>query len=455
MSSTSVSLRFHPLLAGLCGALSMVAPATEAGAITRNVLSCADDGSPLTLRSVVAASSPSDTVNLGTVPVSCSVITLQSGEIAIPQEILTISGPADRTVAISGNGSSRIFNATYAYAVLTVNNLTLVDGLVYSLSGDAAGGCVRSGLALELNSSVVSGCAAGTGAGSSAAGARGGAIYARGDAILWSSVVQNSSTYAFNGASSTGGGVWANDVVLTRSSISGNSAGELGAAVSKGGGFFAQRTAHIMYSTVDGNRARYGGGGYVFGSYVPFGPANASSVVTDSTISGNIASSKFGGLAVYNAAAVTVPPGLVVSCSTVAFNSAPTFPGVWVQGQVAVISSILARNSTAVGDLADLYISGHYALSGRNSLVVSSNQSPAGVIVSTADPQLAPLAYHGGPTRTHALLATSPAIDQGDPDSLPNDQRGAGFPRSVGSNADIGAYERQIGDDEIFYSGFN
>jgi hypothetical protein len=30
-----------------------------------------------------------------------------------------------------------------------------------------------------------------------------------------------------------------------------------------------------------------------------------------------------------------------------------------------------------------------------------------------SDPQLAPLAFHGGPTRTHALLATSPAVDHG------------------------------------------
>jgi len=32
-------------------------------------------------------------------------------------------------------------------------------------------------------------------------------------------------------------------------------------------------------------------------------------------------------------------------------------------------------------------------------------------------------------------------------------RRGPGFDRSVGLQADIGAYERQLTDDEIFYDG--
>ena len=70
------------------------------------------------------------------------------------------------------------------------------------------------------------------------------------------------------------------------------------------------------------------------------------------------------------------------------------------------------------------------------------------------DPQLAAaLAFHGGPTRTHALLAGSPAIDAVAPGgcvdglgaALPTDQRG--YVRYVDGDADddpccdIGAYE--------------
>jgi hypothetical protein len=50
------------------------------------------------------------------------------------------------------------------------------------------------------------------------------------------------------------------------------------------------------------------------------------------------------------------------------------------------------------------------------------------------------LADNGGPTRTIALLAGSPAIDAGDITAAPfTDQRG--FPRPAGSAPDIGAFE--------------
>ncbi len=61
-----------------------------------------------------------------------------------------------------------------------------------------------------------------------------------------------------------------------------------------------------------------------------------------------------------------------------------------------------------------------------------------------ANPLLGPLANNGGTTRTHALLAGSPAVGAGsNPAQLPFDQRGASFPRVHGSATDIGAYEQQ------------
>src|SRR5690606_33693753 len=65
------------------------------------------------------------------------------------------------------------------------------------------------------------------------------------------------------------------------------------------------------------------------------------------------------------------------------------------------------------------------------------------------DPLLGDLADNGGPTWTHALLPTSPAINagnnaaavdgQGQP--LTTDQRGNGFPRILHDIVDIGAFE--------------
>jgi hypothetical protein len=56
------------------------------------------------------------------------------------------------------------------------------------------------------------------------------------------------------------------------------------------------------------------------------------------------------------------------------------------------------------------------------------------------DPLLGPLADNGGPTMTHALLKSSPAVDAAGPGAPPMDQRGA--PR-VGP-PDTGAYERVL-----------
>src|SRR5207249_8574098 len=58
------------------------------------------------------------------------------------------------------------------------------------------------------------------------------------------------------------------------------------------------------------------------------------------------------------------------------------------------------------------------------------------------DPDLQPLANNGGPTRTISLNPGSPAIDAGfNVDFLPFDQRGVGFPRTLGARTDIGAFE--------------
>jgi hypothetical protein len=57
--------------------------------------------------------------------------------------------------------------------------------------------------------------------------------------------------------------------------------------------------------------------------------------------------------------------------------------------------------------------------------------------------RVAPLAYYGGETRTHMLLADSPARGRGSNVlRLEYDQRGYGFPRVKGTAPDIGSVER-------------
>ncbi|HSS06655.1 MAG TPA: choice-of-anchor Q domain-containing protein, partial [Rhodanobacteraceae bacterium] len=73
----------------------------------------------------------------------------------------------------------------------------------------------------------------------------------------------------------------------------------------------------------------------------------------------------------------------------------------------------------------------------------------------TECPRLAALKDNGGPTFTHAILPGSPGIDVGDGTGLAVDQRGGGYVRVMGANADIGAFEWQGElDDNLFKSAF-
>jgi len=115
-------------------------------------------------------------------------------------------------------------------------------------------------------------------------------------------------------------------------------------------------------------------------------------------------------------------------------------------------------DNEGASSVADLFVNLTKSLSGYGNLVMDSNQFLQGTL--TADPHLAPLAWRGGYTRTHAPNEGSPVIDHGsNPHNLEYDQRfGYGFdanPRQWGGATDIGAYERRPFDDQLFYDGFN
>jgi hypothetical protein len=85
--------------------------------------------------------------------------------------------------------------------------------------------------------------------------------------------------------------------------------------------------------------------------------------------------------------------------------------------------------------------------SGSTGFVNGVNGDQVGTAANPIDPRLGPLANNGGPTRTHALLAGSPAIDASDNSAAPaTDQRGVARSRDGDDDGtsvvDIGAFER-------------
>ncbi|QBB71022.1 hypothetical protein ELE36_12050 [Pseudolysobacter antarcticus] len=369
-----------------------------------SVFNCADSGIG-SLRDAVAAAADGDTIDL--THLACSTISLTTGEITIPQNTLSLVGPGSSLSIVRNISSnfSRILTHT-GTGVLTVAGL----GIGYGVA-TYEGGCIRSAGSLTLSNALVSGC--------------------------------RTQSTAVQGHNSYGGGVFvAGNLTMSSSTLVSNSCSADFTTRAFGGGAFVRSSAHILESTINDNSVGYFvGRGNVGGIDIV---GTAASVIVNSTISGNYATDKIGGLYAYEQ--------LTLTGATIAFNKSlygQTLPaGVEAYNGLAMDSTIIANNTWS-GNEFDLSA---FTVTGANNLVVGSNDSPPGTL--TADPNLQPLADNGGPTKTHALLMTSVAVDAGNNAAgTSTDQRGPGFARVRGPKVDIGAFELQV-NDRIFASGF-
>ena len=211
-------------------------------------------------------------------------------------------------------------------------------------------------------------------------------------------------------------------VALTQSEVTGNSAAGNGFQMGNGGGIYVLNgDAVVANSTVSGNEAMGSGsaisglGGALMNGGLSGGTGNMEIVY--STIYGNTAAALGGGIAVmpFNGFAPTS-----LASTIVALNSSPAGSGCGTLG----------------GTLSSL---GSNVESGNTCSLTQASDQP------NTNPLLAPLAFNGASTRTHALLPGSPAIDAGDPSQCVQppassvDQRGNARP--AGNGCDAGAYE--------------
>ena len=421
--------RMRCLVLSLTAALVHSAQPAIAASTTWTVKTCDDSGMD-SLRQIVgnASTQSGDIVDLGELPARCGVvdstITLSNGEIVVNQDNLTLLGPKDGggSVTIHGDGASRVLNHLGS-GTLGLDSLRITHGInhVYGVSGNGFGGCINSEGSVYLFDSTVDDCdtAINTGPGG------GGGIRASAVTLVLSRV-SNSAEFV-QGQKSCGGGVKA-DIFLAKYSSLSENFGNFGAGA-------CADSMTIFGSSVYNN---HGEGLYTSGS----------AVIDSSTLSGN--DDLIGaGLTALDVGSVTI------SNSTIAFNNGGSgiyFVGATAASALTLRSSIVAKNNSD-----DIYIRPGYGVldsSGTDNLVVASNvPSPPGVITVTSDPKLGPLQFNGGWTRTHATLPGSPAIGMGNNNAArTNDQRGTGYPRTTGPNAnvDIGAFQF----DSIFANGF-
>ena len=229
-----------------------------------------------------------------------------------------------------------------------------------------------------------------------------------------------------------GGGVSANGNVTLTDSTISGNTATTGA----GGGLSANGTLVLTNSTISDNTGQGAGGGVW---------ANGTAALTNSTISGNTATTGAGGGLAANGTVTLVYATLVQNSSSVGANLDAAGGGLTSFGSVVAQAGGGGANC-AVGSTT----SNGFNFSDDASAGVSCHFDAATDLVGTSnDPNLGALENNGGPTPTRLPLSGSPLIDaiplascQADGASgITTDQRG--FPRPALNGCDIGAVEVQ------------
>jgi hypothetical protein len=326
-----------------------------------------------------------------------------------------------------GDGSTRLEQVTLSNNTATnygggihsgYGNVEIVESLITGNQAALGGGISRTDYNLDrmtIESSTISNNTA----------SDGGGVYANGTLIV------SASSFLDNSATREGGGIATNSALISGSTFTSNLAGGSGGAIiaRAGGG-----TSAITNSTFSVNRAGQSGGAI---------SSTGSLFLRHSTVVDNVANSN--GDEEGTGGAIRL--------------------GFRAPIQFEIENSIVAGNR--VGDNVNelslgstVTLSAHYSLIGTKAgtnLAEAPIGSPdasgniiGGVIHGVIDPMLGPLADNGGPTKTHALLPGSPAINAGDPTAVASangvpefDQRGEPFTRVFGGRIDIGAFEAQ------------
>jgi hypothetical protein len=442
---------------------------------------------------------------------SCSTITLESGEIHVAQTQLTIGGFGSGAgpLTIDAHGASRIFRGDNASRFFDIAGVVLENGLVQddSANGRAHGGCVDVQGEVELDQVTLQNCAVHVPNGK----ALGGAVYASYFAHLMFSTVRNSEAIGFD---AVGGGVYASGEVFEAedSTVEGNTAtatgtGQLAYARGRnlrtghrrdgrGNGVIqpehrrrrqCRRRWHRRQRRIRLPLLRLASGEdhdywqrRAFARKQRRGLRRARQRLSLRQPRGEQHVHQQRGRRhrrqrrhahadrLYRAEHVYGQPlhRWIVSalcidrCPRVELDhrlneAAGSSAGLYIYGgtPLDIESTIASNNVSSTYDSAFDLVSGGPVTGDHNLIVTSSAALPPDTL--HADPQLLPLANNGGYTMTLGLSASSAAIDVGsDPTRSPCDQRGFGFPRLFGNGIDIGAYELN-GLGRIFGNGFD
>lgn len=300
---------------------------------------------------------------------------------------LAIQGAGAGTTIVDGGGIDRVFDIVGASSSAALSNLTIQNGQVPS--GQGSGG-IRNIGTLTLDR-----------------------------AIIQHNRANGSTSSDIGGGICNGCGPGTGTLTLLNSIVSGNTA-------DRGGGIFSNATLIITGSSIISNTARAGGG------LMNYASVSGSAALTNSTVSGNTATSGVAGISQETGA-------IRITNSTISGNVGNVGGFYHGDGTSTLRNTIIANNDPGT----DCLLFGTITSSGHNLSSDSTCGFTAGGDLQNADPLLGPLANNGGPTPTHALLPGSPAFDAGTNTGCPaTDQRGITRPQGI--RCDIGAFERVV-----------
>ena len=252
----------------------------------------------------------------------------------------------------------------------------------------------------------------------------------------------------------SGGGIFVDAdaiLTLTDAEVSGNRA-------SRGGGIWAIGSVSLERSLVAGNVAEVGPDGqegYGGGIGLDTGSAGLTSArLVSTTVSGNSASHLGGGIftrrsmSLENVSIVsnTAPPRGPENIGKGGglYQQFPSGSGLRTSSSNVLVARNV--NGGCGGTAGEFFIDSDNGLIDEPLPNTTCNAVGADNLI-VPDALIGPLADNGGPTRTHELLAGSPAIDAGT-ECQNTDQRG--YARPIAGDCDIGAVETGHLDVNVF-----
>jgi CSLREA domain-containing protein len=276
--------------------------------------------------------------------------------------------------------------------------------------------------------------------------------------IAFSTASLIDTVVADNASASDGGGITSvfSTLTLTGSTLDNNAV-----PAGRGGGLYAKGGKSTLTNcTISNNVAGSSGGGISNSPEVLNPPNSAVMTLTNCTVSGNHTGSNGGGI--FSSGVLTLTSSTITNNSYDGLFAATVTASNTIiagnEGQPPCTACAIPENDCSGSFITSLGFNligdATYGI-GCDGLTDAVNGDQVGTSAAPIDPKLGPLADNSGPTRTHALLADSPAIDAGNP-AAPGrggstcplfDQRGVARPQ--GTACDSGAYETVGGESLI------